>query len=49
MVLICGQHEADTLYASIARKGAHIPNTGRARAHEEAEALFAANDDRGEG
>lgn len=49
MVLICGQHEADTLYASIARKGAEIPSAARTRAHEQAERLFAANDEKTDG
>lgn len=39
-----GQHRADTLYASIARTGAVVPNQARDKARDEAERLFGAND-----
>lgn len=46
IVLLKGQHEADTLFASIARKGADVPRRRDAGA-EERERVFgrAANDD----
>jgi hypothetical protein len=46
IVLTEGQHEADTLFASIARKGAEVPNARRDAARAEAERVFGhANDE----
>jgi len=46
IVLTEGQHAADNLFASIARKGAEVPNLRKAGARAEAERVFgrAAND-----
>jgi hypothetical protein len=39
-----GQHRADTLFASIAREGAAVPNHAKAAARAAGDALFGAND-----